>query len=68
MTTLTIDISDAKAAELSQLIKSKGGVIIADSSELSKEEQVSLNQSLKEARLIREGKLKPLSFDELWDE
>jgi hypothetical protein len=68
MTTLTIDISDAKAGELSQLIKSKGGVIIADSSDLSKEEQVSLNQGLKEARLIREGKLKPLTYDDLWDE
>jgi hypothetical protein len=68
MTTLTIDISDAKAAELSQLIKSKGGVIIADSSDLSKEEQVSLIQGLKEARLIREGKLKPLTYDDLWDE
>nr|WP_294946060.1 hypothetical protein [uncultured Mucilaginibacter sp.] len=68
MTTLTIDISDGKAAELSQLIKNQGGVIIADSSDLTKEEQVSLNQGLKEARLIQTGKLKPLSFDELWEE
>jgi len=69
MTTLTIEIPDREMAEFSKIIKKKGGHIIADSTDdLSKSEHISLTQSLKEAELIQAGKLKPLRFDDLWDE
>ena len=69
MTTLTFEIPDQEADTVSQLIRKKGGTLIANSKDdLSKIEQISLNQSLKEAELIKEGKLKGLTFDELWDE
>ncbi len=69
MTTLTIEIPDGVIAEVSQIVKKKGGRIIANSkSNLSKKEQISLNQSLKEAELIKTGAVKALSFDDLWNE
>ena len=69
MTTLTFEIPDQEADTVSQLIRKKGGTLIANSKDdLSKIEQISLNQSLKEAELIKEVKLKGLTFDELWDE
>jgi len=69
MTTLTIEIPDRDTDEVSQIIKKMGGHIIANSKDnLSKIEQVSLNQSLSEAELIKSGKLKPLSFDDLWND
>jgi hypothetical protein len=69
MTTLTFEIPDKEADTVSQIIRKRGGTLIANSKDdLSKVEQISLNQSLKEAELIKEGKLKGLTFDELWDE
>jgi len=69
MTTLTIEIHDSEMADFAKIIKKKGGHIIADSTDdLSKSEHISLIQSLKEAELIQAGKLKPVSFDDLWDE
>ncbi|HEY8783320.1 MAG TPA: hypothetical protein VIM16_16965 [Mucilaginibacter sp.] len=69
MTTLTFEIPDQEADTVSQIIRKKGGTLIANSKDdLSKAEQISLNQSLKEAELIKSGKLKGLTFDELWDE
>ena len=69
MTTLTFEIPDQEADTVSQLIRKKGGTLIANSKDdLSKAEQISLNQALKEAELIKAGKLKGLAFDELWDE
>ena len=69
MTTLTIEIPDRETAEVSQIIKKMGGHIIANSKDnLSKAEQISLNQSLKEAELIKAGTVKPLSFDDLWND
>jgi hypothetical protein len=35
--------------------------------QLSEDEQYSLHKALYEAREIKEGKLKALSFDELWE-
>ena len=68
MTTLTIEIPERETAEFTDLIKKKGGHVIASTDDLSKNEQISLNQSLKEAKLIQTGAIKPLSFDDLWDE
>lgn len=69
MTTLTIEIQDVEADTVAEIIWKKGGNIIANSNaDLTKEEQISLNQGLKEAELIKQGKLKGFTFDELWDE
>lgn len=68
MTTLTIEIPDQIMDEVAQMIEKKGGHIIANSkSNLSKTEQLSLNQSLIEAELIKTGAVKALSFDDLWE-
>ena len=69
MTTLTFQIPDTEADKVAELIRKRGGPIIANSKAgLSKSEQISLTQSLKEADLIQQGKLKGFTFDELWDE
>ncbi len=69
MTTLTIEIPDRETDKVSQIIKKKGGIIIANSKDdLSQYEQISLNKSLNEAHLIKNGKIKALSFDDLWNE
>lgn len=69
MTVLTIEIPDEMIAEVSKIVKKKGGHIVSSSkSDLSKIEQLSLNQSLKEAELIKSGAIKALSFDNLWNE
>lgn len=67
MTTLTIRIPDNKRDRISKIIQTAGGDIIATSDELSKIEQASLNRGIEEAHLIKAGKLKGLSFDDLWD-
>jgi len=68
MTTLTIEIPDNQTADVSRIIKKKGGNIIANSKEFTKEEQLSINQGLKEAELIKSGAIKGLTFDELWND
>ncbi|RYE19539.1 MAG: hypothetical protein EOP42_28900 [Sphingobacteriaceae bacterium] len=69
MTTLTIEIPDRVTAEVSQIIKKKGGHIIANSkNNLSKGEQLSLSKALKEAEQIQNGTTKALGFDDLWND
>ena len=69
MTVLTIEIPDKAAQDVSELIKKQGGNILASSeSDLSMEEQLSFNRGLREAKLIEAGKMKPLRFDDLWDD
>jgi len=61
-------MKNQQATTVSQIIRKRGGTLIANSKDdLSKAEQISLNRSLKEAELIKDGKLKGLTFDELWD-
>ncbi len=67
MTTLTIRIPDNKKEQISKIVQTFGGNIIATSSELTKSEQASLNTGIEQAHLIKDGKLKGLSFDDLWD-
>ena len=67
MTTLTIQIPDNKKERISKIVQTVGGKIIATSDELTKLEQVSLNKGIEQAHLITAGKLKGLSFDDLWD-
>jgi hypothetical protein len=69
MTILTIEIPDSSALAISQAVEKEGGSILAHSDDgITKEEQLSLNQGIKEAKMIKAGTLKPLSFDDLWDE
>lgn len=67
MTTLTIRIPDSKKERISKIVQKAGGNVIATSDELSTSEQASLNTSIEQAYLIKAGKLKGLSFDDLWD-
>ncbi len=68
MTTLTIEIPDNKAEQISKLIEQAGGNVISKiDDKLSKKDKQSLAKALEEAELIKQGKLKPLTFNELWD-
>ena len=69
MTVLTIEIPDTSTQNISEIIMKEGGSILASSEgDLSREEQLSFNRGLREAKLIETGKMKPLSFDDLWDD
>lgn len=71
MATLIIEIPDSETKDISDIIKAKGGNVVsinADDEDLSPVELDLLKRGLKEALLIKEGKLKPIPFSELWDE
>ena len=74
MTTITIHLpeSDAEVIEsISDILKTvKGSQISVDNDEdaLTPEEVASLKVSLNEVDLIKAGKLKPLSMNDLWDD
>lgn len=69
MTVLTIEIPDQSAQDISEIVKKQGGNILASSDgDLTKDEQLSFNRGLREAKLIEAGKMKPLRFDDLWDD
>jgi hypothetical protein len=69
MTTITYNIPENAEAEISELVLKNGGRVLATSKDgMTEQEQLSLNQALKEAKMIEKGTLKSLSFDELWDE
>jgi hypothetical protein len=73
MTTITIHLpeSDAEVIDsISGILKNvKGSRISVDSDEdtLTDDEVSSLKASLKEVDMIKSGKLKPLSMNDLWD-
>jgi hypothetical protein len=68
MTTLTIKIPDSEIEHISKIIRKAGGDVISKiDDDLSEEEKKSLTIGIEEAKLIKEGKLKALKFDELWD-
>jgi hypothetical protein len=68
MTTLTIEIPDNERATVSAFIKKKGGNILNIDSEddLTEAEFALLQESYKEALLIKKGVLKALPVSELW--
>jgi hypothetical protein len=74
MTTITIQIPDGETAIVStitEIVKSVKGSSISidiDDAGLTESELASLKQSLKEAAMINNGELKPLSMNDLWDE
>lgn len=65
MTTLTIEIPDTEAQTIADFIKQRGGTIVG---ELTSAESASLKIAMKEAELIKGGKMQPLSFDDLWND
>lgn len=71
MTTLTIEIPDNATADIASIVKERGGNILSmdiDDENLSEDELESIKRGLKEALLIKEGKLKSIPFSELWND
>lgn len=71
MTTLIIEIPDSETNDISNIVKAKGGNVVhigSDEEDLTHEELELLKRSLKEALLIKEGKIKSIPFSELWND
>jgi len=69
MTTITLEISDEVAQTIFSIIKKEGGNIISvDDDGFTEDELKSVATGLKEAVRIKNGDIKPLSMDDLWDE
>jgi len=70
MTTLTIEISDSEKAVIADFIMKRGGNILSvdDENDLTKTEFELLQESYKEALLIRQGKINGLPASELWND
>jgi len=70
MTTLTIEIPDNEKAIISDFIKKRGGNILNIDSEddLTDTEFALLQESYKEALLIKKGVIKALPLSELWND
>jgi hypothetical protein len=71
MTTLIIEIPENEVTGISNIVKAKGGNVFEanpDDENLTAGELESLKRGLKEALLIRDGKIKSIPFSELWDE
>jgi len=69
MTTLIIEIPDIEVADISNIVKAKGGSVFnasTDDDNLTPDELDSLKRGLKEALLIKEGKIKSIPFSKLW--
>jgi hypothetical protein len=70
MTTLIIEIPDTEVKEIANIVKAKGGSVFNasdDDDNLTQDELESLKRGLKEALLIKEGKMKGRPLSELWD-
>jgi hypothetical protein len=70
MTTLTIDIPDSEIIIVSDFIKKRGGKVLnVDSDDdLTEAEFALLQESYKEALLIKKGMIKAIPLSELWNE
>ena len=70
MTTLTIEIPDSEKATIFAFIKKRGGNILNIDSEddLTEAEFALLQESYKEALLIKKGVIKALPVSELWND
>ena len=74
MTTITIQIPETETtiiSTISEIVKNVNGSRInidTDDDGLTENELASLKRSLKEAAPIKNGELKPLSMNDLWDE
>ena len=71
MTTLIIEIPENEVADISNIVKARGGNVFEpnpDDENLTADELEALKRGLKEAVLIRDGKIKSIPFSALWDE
>jgi hypothetical protein len=71
MTTLIIEIPDSEIGDISDIVKAKGGNVVyvnTDDEDLTPDELESLKRGIKEALLIKEGKIKSIPFSELWND
>jgi len=71
MTTITLEIPDSATGDISNFVKEKGGNILnmhTDEEDLSEMELELLKKGLKQAILIKEGKIKSIPFSELWND
>lgn len=71
MTTLIIEIPDEETQDLSNIVRAKGGNVVhinAGEQDLTLAELELLKRGLKEALSVKEGKIKPIPFSELWNE
>jgi hypothetical protein len=69
MTTLIIEIPDSETGEISNIVRARGGSVVqidAADEDLTPTELELLKRGLKEALLIKEGKIKSIPFSELW--
>lgn len=71
MTTLIIEIPDSETGDISDIVKAKGGNVVyvnTDDEDLTLDELELLKRGIKEALLIKEGKIKSIPFSELWND
>ena len=71
MTTLIIEIPDSETGEISNIVRARGGKVVqidAVDEDLTPTELELLKRGLKEALLIKEGKIKSIPFSELWND
>ncbi|HEY8781683.1 MAG TPA: hypothetical protein VIM16_08725 [Mucilaginibacter sp.] len=71
MTTLIIEIPDNETNEISNIVRAKGGNVVyidGDDEDLTPVELELLKRGLKEALLIKEGKIESIPFSELWND
>jgi hypothetical protein len=71
MTTLIIEIPDNQTGDISDIVKARGGNVVyvnTDDEDLTADELESLKRGIKEALLIKEGKIKSIPFSELWND
>jgi hypothetical protein len=71
MTTLVIEIPDNEITDISNIIKAKGGNVFyvnADDEDMTPAELALMKRGLKEAMLIKEGKIKAIPISELWND
>jgi hypothetical protein len=69
MTTLIIEIPDVDVVDILNLVKAKGGSVFnaSEDEDLTPCELESLKRGLKEALLIKDGKIKAIPFSDLWN-
>jgi len=71
MTTLIIEIPDSETGEISNIVRARGGSVVqidAADEDLTPTEVELLKRGLKEALLIKDGKIKSIPFSELWND
>jgi hypothetical protein len=70
MTTLTIEIPDSEITIVSDFIKKRGGIVLNIDSDidLTEAEFALMQESYKEALLIKKGVIKALPVSELWND